>query len=175
MTCTSLVCPRFSSSAMSGSARRPPPPAALVARAVVVAVVVIARPLGGVFVLVRGDQVRGVEEGALFRPDVDERGLDARQDGFDLAEVDVAHGAAGVGTIDQQLNKAVVLQNRHARLPRAAADEYLALQSNHLWPRSANSRAGRLVRSSKDWFRCGKRMRDGGPAGPAEPPADRHG
>ena len=57
--------------------------------------------------------------------------------------------------IDEQLYELLVLQNRHARFPRAAADQNLSLQSNHLWPRSANSRAGRLVRSSKDWFRCG--------------------
>src|ERR1041384_3819971 len=111
MTWTMRVSPRFSSSATFGRRRRerlapvPPPPPPVPPRAVCVLVVVIGRR---VFV-VRLDQVRGMKKGALFRPDVDERGLDPRKHGFHRAEVDVAHAAAGVGTIDQELNKAVVL------------------------------------------------------------------
>jgi len=45
-----------------------------------------------------------------------ERGLYPRKHGLDRAEVDVAHHAAGVRTIHQELNKAVVLQDRDARL-----------------------------------------------------------
>src|SRR5205814_8127296 len=93
-------------------------------------------------VLVGLDQIGGVEEGALFGADIDERGLDARQDGFHLAEVDVAHRAVGIGTIHQEFNKAVVLQDGHAGLPRVPADQDFALQS--MFPRSppANSRPG---------------------------------
>ena len=79
-------------------------------------------------VLLRLHQVGRVEEGALVGPYVDEGRLDPRQDGFDLAEVDVAHRAAGIGTIHQQLNKGVVLQNRHAGLPRAAIDQNFPFQ-----------------------------------------------
>ncbi len=59
--------------------------------------------------VLRLDQVGGVQEGALLGSDVDERSLDPRQDSLDFAEVDVAHRAAGVGTIHQEFNKAVVL------------------------------------------------------------------
>ena len=61
-----------------------------------------------------------MEEGALFGADVNEGGLNARQYSFDLADIDVANRTAGVGTIDQELNKAVVLENGHAGLPRAS-------------------------------------------------------
>ena len=71
-----------------------------------------------------------MEKSALFGADVDEGRLDAGQDSFDLADVDVADRTAGVRTIDQELNKAVVLENGHAGLPRAARDQYLALQSS---------------------------------------------
>ena len=83
-----------------------------------------------------------MKEGALFGADVDEGSLDPREDGFDLAEVNVTHRAAGVGTIDQELNKAVVLQDRDAGFPRAPADENLALQSSYPRARTGNSRSG---------------------------------
>src|SRR6266576_2860031 len=122
----------------------PPPPlpapartpsaaaAAAVTSAVPVAVlvVIVGVTVVGVFVLFRLDQVGGVEEGALFGADVDEGGLDARQNGFDLADVDVANRPAGIGTIDQEFHKAVVLENGHAGFPRASRDENLALQSS---------------------------------------------
>ena len=93
-------------------------------------------------VLVRLDQVGGVEKGALFSADVEEGSLDAGEDGLDLTEVNVPHHAAGVGTIDQQFNKAVVLENGHAGLPRVAGDQNLALQSKNPRSRRRNSRAG---------------------------------
>ena len=83
-----------------------------------------------------------MKKGALFGADVDECRLDPREDGFDLAEVDVTHRTAGVGTIDQELNKTVVLQDRHAGLPRAAADQNLALQSSYPRSRTGSTRAG---------------------------------
>src|SRR5205807_5971679 len=57
--------------------------------------VVFVVVIGGLVVLLGLDQVGGVEEGALFGPDVDERGLDSRKHGFDRAQVDIAHHAAG--------------------------------------------------------------------------------
>src|SRR6267143_7228114 len=71
-----------------------------------------------------------MENGALFGADVDERCLNAGQDRFDLADIDVADRTVGVRTIDQEFNKAVVLENGHAGLPRASRDQYLALQSS---------------------------------------------
>jgi len=117
---------------MLGSLRREErPPSSSSGRAV------LLRRLVFVF---RLDQVRGVEKRALFRPDVDEGGLDPRQHGLDRAQVDVAHHAAGVGTIHQELSKAVVLEDGHARLARAPTDQDFALQSRIPRRRSANSR-----------------------------------
>ena len=48
---------------------------------------------------------------------------------LDPAEVDVADGAAMVGTVDQQLDQAVVLEDGHAGLPLAPVDQDLALQA----------------------------------------------
>src|SRR5260370_29569110 len=73
----------------------------------------------------------GGEKGALFGADVDEGRLEAGQDRLDLADIDVANRTMGVGTIDQELNKAVVLENGHAGLPRVSRDQYFALQSSY--------------------------------------------
>ncbi len=80
-------------------------------------------------VLVRLQQVGGVEEGALLLPDVHERGLNAGQHRFDPAEVDVADRAPVVGAIHQQLDQPVVLQDRHPGFPLAPVDQDLALQA----------------------------------------------
>src|SRR5882762_711126 len=81
-----------------------------------------------------------MEKGALFGADVDERCLNARQDRFDLADIDVADRTVGVRTIDQELNKALVLENRHAGLPRASRDQYFALQSSDPRDPAGNTR-----------------------------------
>src|SRR5205823_13817022 len=125
----------------------PPPPAT-----VAVVVVLIGRR---VFDL-RLDQVEGVEKGALFRPDVDERGLYPRKHGLDRAEVDIAHHAAGVRTIHQELNKAVGLQDRDASFACGPADENFPSQSKCPPPRSANSRSGSYDCSSKNSFRANR-------------------
>ena len=80
-------------------------------------------------VLVRLQQVGGVEEGALLLPDVHEGGLDAREHRLDPAEIDVADRAAMVGAVDQQLDQPVVFQDGHAGLPLAPVDQDLALQA----------------------------------------------
>src|SRR6266516_4836386 len=140
MTWTSLACPFFSSSATFGKRRRdrpPPPPPAL------------PPPLpfsssGSCGSSSSSDSIRSEAwRNALFSvPDVDERGLNPRQHRVHRAEVDVAHHAAGVGTIHQEFNKAVVLQDGHAGLPRAPADEYFPFQSMCPRSRSASSRSG---------------------------------
>jgi hypothetical protein len=78
-----------------------------------------------------------VEEGALLEADVDEGRLDAGEHGFHAAEIDVADGAAMVGTIDEQLDELVVLEDGNARLALAAVDEDLALQAGQPWPHRA--------------------------------------
>ena len=85
--------------------------------------------VAGLLVLLRLEQIGGVEERALFLADVDEGRLDARQNGFDPAEIDVADGAPVVGTVDQQLDQAVVLEDRHAGFPLASVDQNFALQA----------------------------------------------
>ena len=84
--------------------------------------------LDGLLVLVRLEEVGGVEEGALLLTDVDEGRLDAGQHRLDPSEVDVADRAAMVGTVDQQLDQPVVFQDRHAGFPLAPVDQDLALQ-----------------------------------------------
>ena len=73
-----------------------------------------------------------MQEGALFLPDVDERGLDAGQDRLDPAEVDVTDGAPMVGAVHQQLDQPIVFQDGHAGLPLAPIDQDLALQAVRL-------------------------------------------
>ena len=94
-----------------------------------------------------------MEKGAFFSADVDERGLDPRQNRFDFAEVYVTHRAEGVGTVHQQLNKAVVLQDGHTGFPRAPADENLSLQSLIPRPQPASSRSGSHYGASKNSVR----------------------
>src|SRR5881296_2175714 len=124
-------------------------------------VAVLVFPIGRLVLVLGLDQVGGVEERALFRPDVDECGLDPRQDGLDRAEVDVAHHAAGVGTIHQELNKAVVLQDRDAGFACGPADENFPFQSMCPRSRSANSRSGSYDCSSKNSFRADRRRMSG--------------
>src|SRR5689334_12478969 len=153
MTWTSFASPRFSSAATLGSRRReerPPPPPPLPAPVPAPVAIVFVVVIGGLLVLLGLDQVGGVEEGALVSPDVDECGLDSRKHGLDRAQVDIAHHAAGVRTIDQELNKAVVLQDRDAGLARGPADENFPFQSKCPRPRSANSRSGSYDCSSKN-------------------------
>ncbi len=83
--------------------------------------------VGGLVVLVGLEQVGGVQEGALLEPDVDERGLYSGEDGVDATEVDVADGTAMIGTVDQQLDQTIILEDGHARFALAPVDQDLAL------------------------------------------------
>ena len=64
-----------------------------------------------------------MEERALLRADVDERGLNARKYCFDSSEVDVADHAARLGTIDQKFNELVVLDDGDPRFSRVRVDQ----------------------------------------------------
>ena len=68
-----------------------------------------------------------MEKGALLLTDVHERGLDSGEDGSTRAEVDVADGAAVIGTVDQQLDQPIIFQDRHPGLALAPIDQNLAL------------------------------------------------
>src|SRR3989475_13092326 len=70
-------------------ATAPAPPAAPAAVPPVLAVAVLVIRLVRLVFVFRLDQVGGVEEGALFRPAVDERRLNPRQHRLHRAEVDV--------------------------------------------------------------------------------------
>ena len=49
----------------------------------------------------RIQHVGGVKEGAFFGADVDEGCLDSGQDGVDATQINVAHHAAGIGSVNQ--------------------------------------------------------------------------
>ena len=84
-------------------------------------------------VLVVGlEEIGGVEERALLESDVDECGLDAGKDRFYTTEIDVTDHPAMVGTIDEQLNEPIVLQDCDPRLARGAVDQDLALHADRL-------------------------------------------
>src|SRR5688572_30120713 len=72
-------------------------------------------------------EVRGMEKCALLRADVDERGLNARKNGLDFTEVDVANHPPGFGTVDEELHELVVLEDRDPRFARARIDENFSL------------------------------------------------
>ena len=93
--------------------------------------------LVGIVLVVRLEEVGGVQERALLEADVDEGSLDAGKDRFYTTEIDVPHHPSMVGAIDQQLNEPVVLQNGHPRLARGAVDQDLAFHADRLRDRRA--------------------------------------
>ena len=73
------------------------------------------------------DDLVDVEEAVLLEADLDERGLHARQDVVDGAEVDVAGDRAVLGPLEVDLGDEVVLEDGDALLARVDRDEQLAL------------------------------------------------
>jgi hypothetical protein len=82
-----------------------------------------------VVVVVRLDEIGGVEKGALAGTDIDKRRLHARQHGLDLPQIDVSYGPPDVRAVMKDFDQTVVLQDGHARLARAGIDENLAFQT----------------------------------------------
>ena len=114
---------------------------------------------------IRVDEVGRVKERALLGADVDERGLKAGKDCVYLAEVDVAHHAAGIRAIDEELDELVVLEDGDPRLARGRVDQDLSFhQGPHRWGRSATRRP-RRGECEDGW--CGRVARDA-----AEPKRD---
>ncbi len=83
-----------------------------------------------------------MEKRALLLPDVDEGGLNAGENSFDSTEVDVAHRAAVVRAVDQQLGEPVVFQDSHSGFPLASVNQNFALQVRNLVRPRAGSGAG---------------------------------
>ena len=86
----------------------------------------LARPLAALEL--GPDDLVDVEEAVLLEPDLDERGLHARQDVVDDAEVDVAGDRAALGTLEVHLGDPVVLEHGDALLAGVDGDEKLALR-----------------------------------------------
>ncbi len=57
-----------------------------------------------------------MEKRALLRPDVDEGGLDARQDGINPPKEDVTDQSLDVRSVDEQLNQLVVFEDSYSCL-----------------------------------------------------------
>ena len=87
--------------------------------------VVGARRVARAFGVGRLHDVGDVQERRALEPDVDERGLHARQHARHAALVEVAGEAAPARALDEQLLQHAVLEQRRARLARAHVDEHL--------------------------------------------------
>src|SRR5450631_2417274 len=71
----------------------------------------------------RVENVGGMQEGRTLQPDLDERGLHAREDARYPAFVNIADESASAGTLEKHLLKHAVFDDRGARLVRACIDE----------------------------------------------------
>ena len=91
-----------------------------------VGIAVIVVVIGRLVFVFRLDQVGGVEKGALFGTDVDKGGLKSRQDRIDFPEVNIADHPTGFGTVDEELNELVVLEDGDPRLARGRVDQNLS-------------------------------------------------
>ena len=74
------------------------------------------------------DDLVDVEEAVLLEADLDERGLHARQDVVDGAEIDVAGDRAVLRPLEVDLGDDLVLEHGDALLARIDGDEQLALR-----------------------------------------------
>ena len=100
-----------------------------------------------------GRHVAHVEKRRLLLADVDERGLNAGDDGRDAAEVHVPDGPAAVLALDEKLDELAILHDRDSDLAGRKVDENLRL---HRAPGflAGNRRVGRLSRPpmpSRSW------------------------
>ena len=90
------------------------------------------------------DDLVDVEEAVLLEPDLDERGLHARQDVVDDAEVDVAGDRPAFGPLEVDLGDLVVLEHGDALLAGVDGNEQLALRLRQRRPLRRRAPAGRL-------------------------------
>jgi hypothetical protein len=82
--------------------------------------------LVGILVGIRFEQIGGMEEGALLHPNIDKRSLNTWKYRLYAPEVDVTDSTPLIGSVDQQLDELVVLEDGHAGLAWCARDENLA-------------------------------------------------
>ena len=64
-----------------------------------------------------------MKESGLVGTDIDECGLNAGQDGFHLAQVDVSEHSALVGPVEHHLHQLLVFQERYPRFVGGSAHE----------------------------------------------------
>src|SRR5688572_3564877 len=80
------------------------------------------------------DDVGSVQKRTLLGPNVYEGCLDSRKYRFDTTEVNVAHHPAGIGSINQQLDELIVLENGDARFSWRRVDQDFAFhRSASVW------------------------------------------
>jgi hypothetical protein len=91
----------------------------LVRRLVLVIIIVV----DGLFIV---HEVRRVQERALLRPDIDEGGLDAWEDGIYPSDENVSDQSFDVRSVDEQLNQLVVFENGYSSFSICCADEDFA-------------------------------------------------
>ena len=123
-----------------------------------------------------------MQEGGFFQADVYKRGLDAREYRFNPTEIDVADNPAMIGTVDQQLDQAVVLEDGHPGLARAPIDQDFALQASRLHDCGKCARAATATPPASCWtaprprafqaVQPGIPRRAVGQAGRCRPPGD---
>src|SRR6185369_861159 len=87
-------------------------------------------------------EVGDVEERGLLEPDVDERGLHARQHAHDAPLVDVARDAPVAAALDVELAQRRVFEHGDARLPRRRIDQDLLRHGGFRWRPPAARRPG---------------------------------
>ena len=83
------------------------------------------RPLLLVFV---DREIGGVEKTSLIGADVDEGGLNAREDGVDFTEVDVPDQSHLIGAVEHELDEAVLFEQRYPRLMAGSRNQNFTLQ-----------------------------------------------
>ncbi len=112
----------------------------------------------------RADDLVDVEEPVLLEPDLDERGLHARQDVVDDAQVDVAGDRAALRALEVDLGDAIVLEDRDALLADVDRDDELALRRRQRCtlggrPSAVPAASLALVRGLRCWLGRGLRPR----------------
>ena len=105
------------------------------------------------------DDLVDVEEAVLLEPDLDERGLHARQDVVDGAEVDVAGDRALLGPLEVDLGDALVLDHGDALLAGVDRDQELALRLRKRRAARGVRRGGRVrAAACAPGLRLGRRL-----------------
>ena len=87
-----------------------------------------------------------MEKGVLWLADIDEGGVHSLNDPLDLAEIDRPDAGLLIGHFEEDLRKAVILENRDAHFVRRRVDYDFLLHVGHMAP--CTVRNGRLEMGS---------------------------